>query len=255
MNETQLVPIESKPADNIRLATDVAGLCKQAVVKNSIKISGKNYVKVEGWQTIGAAYGCLAEIESVEEATVEGVNGLKSWSRLKRISDGAILSRASAFLGDDEDQRGIIGKKYARYAKVQTRAISRILSNAFRFVVTMMDAGLETTPAEEIPRDRDESRSEARDYESVFTGVLTEAMDRPAKDKKGNDTGGFVYFGKVGAVSLWTKDPQLGSDFLAAIGCTVEAFYVPSGKSNRLTRFSVKSVPTPVQEEEPDDIP
>lgn len=141
------------PKELYRISTDVAGLCKDAVVKTSLRISGKNYVKVEGWQTIGAAHGCLAEIESVEEAEVEGVKGLKCWSRLKRISDQAILSRASAFLGDDEDQSGISGKKYARYAKVQTRAISRVLSNAFRFVVVLMNAGLETTPAEEIPRE------------------------------------------------------------------------------------------------------
>jgi hypothetical protein len=33
----------------------------------------------------------------------------------------------------------------------QTRAISRACRSAFAFVVTMMDAGLETTPAEEVP--------------------------------------------------------------------------------------------------------
>jgi hypothetical protein len=141
------------PKELYRISTDVAGLCKEAVVKTSLKISGKNYVKVEGWQTIGAAHGCLAEIESVEEAEIEGVRGLICWSRLKRISDQAVISRASAFLGNDESQEGISGKKYARYAKVQTRAMSRVLSNAFRFVVVLMNAGLETTPAEEIPRE------------------------------------------------------------------------------------------------------
>jgi hypothetical protein len=35
----------------------------------------------------------------------------------------------------------------------QTRAISRACRSAFAFVVTMMDAGLETTPAEEVPQD------------------------------------------------------------------------------------------------------
>jgi hypothetical protein len=35
----------------------------------------------------------------------------------------------------------------------QTRAISRACRSAFAFVVTMMDAGLETTPAEEVPHE------------------------------------------------------------------------------------------------------
>lgn len=36
-------------------------------------------------------------------------------------------------------------------AQAQTRAISRACRSAFAFVVTYMDAGLETTPAEEVP--------------------------------------------------------------------------------------------------------
>jgi hypothetical protein len=165
------------PKELYRISTDVAGLCKEAVVKTSLKISGKNYVKVEGWQTIGAAHGCLAEIESVEEAEIEGVRGLICWSRLKRISDQAVISRASAFLGDDESQEGISGKKYARYAKVQTRAMSRVLSNAFRFVVVLMNAGLETTPAEEIPREgfaNSDPAPQAPVETQVLEGQITE---------------------------------------------------------------------------------
>ena len=145
--------VQPDPKELYRISTDVAGLCKEAVVKTVLRISGKQYVKVEGWQTIAAAHGCLAEIESVTEAQIEGVGGLICWAKLKRISDQAVMGRASAFLGDDENQDGISGKKYARYAKVQTRAISRVCSNAFRFVVVLMNAGLETTPAEEMPRE------------------------------------------------------------------------------------------------------
>jgi hypothetical protein len=42
-------------------------------------------------------------------------------------------------------------EEYAQRAMAQTRAISRACRSAFAFVVTMMDAGLETTPAEEVP--------------------------------------------------------------------------------------------------------
>lgn len=151
MSDNQLATLD--PKELVRISTDVAGLCKEAVIRTVMKIGGKQYVKVEGWQTIAAAHGCLAEIESITEAEIEGVGGLICWSKLIRVSDQKVLSRASAFLGDDENQDGISGKKYARYAKVQTRAISRVCSNAFRFVVVLMNAGLETTPAEEMPRE------------------------------------------------------------------------------------------------------
>ena len=41
--------------------------------------------------------------------------------------------------------------EYAKRAMAQTRAISRACRSAFAFIVTYMDAGLETTPAEEVP--------------------------------------------------------------------------------------------------------
>jgi hypothetical protein len=66
------------------------------------------------------------------------------------MSDGMVLSQAEGFVGNDEatwNNR----PEYARRAMAQTRAISRACRSAFAHVVVMMNAGLSTTPAEEVP--------------------------------------------------------------------------------------------------------
>lgn len=140
----------TKPAELYRTSTDVAGLCKEFVVNSAINIQGRKFVKVEGWQSIAAAHGCIAEIEYVKETNVQGINGIEACALLRRMSDGAVISRANGFVGQDEKNwpdRAV----YARYAMAQTRATSRVCRNAFAYVVVMMNAGLETTPAEEVP--------------------------------------------------------------------------------------------------------
>ena len=59
------------------------------------------------------------------------------------------LATAEGFVGDDE-KTWASRNEFARRAMAQTRAISRACRSAFAFVVVMMDAGLETTPAEEM---------------------------------------------------------------------------------------------------------
>jgi hypothetical protein len=63
-----------------------------------------------------------------------------------------VICEAEGFVGDDE-RTWAKRDEYAKRAMAQTRAISRACRSAFAFVVTMMDAGLETTPAEEVPQD------------------------------------------------------------------------------------------------------
>jgi hypothetical protein len=132
---------------NHRQATDVAGLCRDIVVNTSQKIQGRNYVRVEGWQSIAAAHGCIASIDSVTE--VEG--GISATASLID-KDGKIRAKAEGFVGADE-KTWAARPKYAQRAMAQTRAISRVCRSAFAHVVVLMNAGLETTPAEEIPQD------------------------------------------------------------------------------------------------------
>jgi hypothetical protein len=140
--------VDQNPAELIRNSTDVAGVCKSIVVKTACQIQGRKYVKVEGWQAIATAHGCI--LASRDVTRIEG--GVRAIGEVRRISDGVVIATAEGFLGDDEN----VWKNRAEYAKramAQTRAMSRVARSAFAHVVVMMDAGLETTPAEEIPHE------------------------------------------------------------------------------------------------------
>lgn len=144
--QTAIVP----HGHEFRQSTDAAGLCGAIVKQTARNIQGRRYVTVEGWQAIAIAHGCTASADGVERVLDEGATGFKCVGIVRRMSDGAEIARAEGFLGDDENtwsKRPV----YARRAMVQTRAISRACRSAFAHVVVMIDAGLSTTPAEEVP--------------------------------------------------------------------------------------------------------
>lgn len=136
---------DNNPIANIKRSTDVAGACKEIVTRTSIKIQNRKYVPVEGWMAIATAHGCNLSASDVKQ--VDG--GISAKGLVKRISDGIILGEAEGFVGDDEktwSNRPL----FARRAMAQTRAMSRAARSVFAHVVVLMDAGLETTPAEEM---------------------------------------------------------------------------------------------------------
>jgi hypothetical protein len=131
-----------------RQATEIASICKDIVTKTAQNIQGRKYVRVEGWQSIANAYGCVASAKDVERVET----GFRAIGQVRRMDTGAVICEAEGFVGDDE-RTWAKRDEYAKRAMAQTRAISRACRSAFAFVVTMMDAGLETTPAEEVPQD------------------------------------------------------------------------------------------------------
>lgn len=143
---TEVAVYNANPVELVRQATDVAGACKAIVVQTACSIQGRKYVKVEGWQAIAVAHGCILSTRDVEH--VEG--GIRAIGEVRRMSDGAVLATAEGFVGDTEKTWGN-REEYAKRAMAQTRAMSRVARAAFAHVVVMMNAGLETTPAEEIP--------------------------------------------------------------------------------------------------------
>lgn len=151
----QLVPIHSGEAE-YRQSTDAAGLCRDIVLKTAKPIQGRKFVSVEGWQAIAIAHSCAAGARDVEK--IEG--GVRAIGEVRRMSDGQVIATAEGFVGEDEPtwyggpSRGKVLPKrpdYAIRAMAQTRAISRACRSAFAHVVVMIDAGLSTTPAEEVP--------------------------------------------------------------------------------------------------------
>jgi hypothetical protein len=135
----------NNPMENIRQSTDVAGACKEIVSKTAIKIQNKKYVPVEGWMSIATAHGCVLSASDVKQ--IEG--GISARGIVRRVSDGLIIGEAEGFVGDDE-KTWASRPLFARRAMAQTRAMSRAARSVFAHVVVLMDAGLETTPMEEM---------------------------------------------------------------------------------------------------------
>jgi hypothetical protein len=143
---SELIVVEASTAlTSHRAATDAASVCKEIVTRTAQSIQGRKYVRVEGWQSIANAFGCVAS--AVDVRKVEG--GIAAIGQVRRVADGVLIATAEGFVGDDE-KTWASRNEFARRAMAQTRAISRACRSAFAFVVTMMDAGLETTPAEEM---------------------------------------------------------------------------------------------------------
>jgi hypothetical protein len=143
--------LQIKPAEQMRLATDVAGVCAEIVKKTALKIRGRQYVRVEGWQSIATAHGCIAGSRDVEQTDT----GIKAIGEVRRADTGTLIAQAEGFVGNDE-QMWANRSEYARRAMAQTRAISRACRSAFAHVVVLIDSNLSTTPAEEMPEDEHE---------------------------------------------------------------------------------------------------
>jgi hypothetical protein len=145
---TELVvaePRERTPAQYIAQVTDVAAACKSIVATSVQLIQGKKYLKVEAWQAIAIAHGCVASSRGVERVET----GYSAIGEVRRVDTGAVIATAEGFVGDDE-RMWASRPEFARRAMAQTRAISRACRSAFAHVVVAMNAGLETTPAEEM---------------------------------------------------------------------------------------------------------
>jgi hypothetical protein len=145
---TALVRVDNdNPAFLMRRATDVAGVSRDIVMRTAMSIQGRKYVRVEGWQAIAVAHGCVASARDVER--IEG--GFRAIGEVRRMTDGVVLATAEGFVGDDETATWAKRPEYARRAMAQTRAISRACRSAFAHVVVLIDSNLSTTPAEEVP--------------------------------------------------------------------------------------------------------
>lgn len=155
MNELATVRPAGADIEAYRASTEAATVCKEIVVATSSNIQGRRYVAVEGWQAIAIAHGCALSARDVER--VDG--GVRAIGEVRRMSDGQLIATAEGFVGEDEptwfggdNGRKVLAKRpdYAIRAMAQTRAMSRAGRTAFAHVVVMMNAGLATTPAEEM---------------------------------------------------------------------------------------------------------
>ena len=117
----------------------------------SSTISGRSYVRCEGWTAMAAMLGITPHEVSVSEA--DGI--YTAIVELRRLTDGAVIGRASAECGapDELDRHGkplwAARPRYARRSMALTRATSKACRLAFSWIIVL--AGYEATPAEEMP--------------------------------------------------------------------------------------------------------
>lgn len=252
---SELATIPNDVAVNYRKSSDVAGVCKEIVLMTAVNIQGKKYVKAEGWLSIATAHGCIASARDVEK--IDG--GIRAIGEIRRMSDGAVLATAEGFVGDDENTWS--GRaEYARRAMAQTRAISRACRTAFAHVVVLMDANLETTPAEEVPNEGFENAKPvaaakveveekkgdsvtytlAEDSQKKITGLLTgvnEASGETATGKAWKRWQLEVDTGEHWPFKVSTFDAKLGEAATKLEGKEVELTVVPSKKNPKYSEL------------------
>ena len=273
---TELVlQAEHGNALDFRKATDAAQLCKQIVVATAITIASRKYVRVEGWQAIAIAHGCVASSGEVERIP----EGIRAIGTIRRGSDGMIVAQAEGFVGDDEETWGK-RQEYAKRAMAQTRAISRACRSAFAHVVVMMQAGLQTTPAEEVPQegfekddlakapvampkaksdpDSDTNTAQAPPAKSasganVAQGILATVTTKTGENKRGP---WFSFRLKIGGEWYGTFDRQVGELAESIQGERVYIEWREDGKYKTVTDISLLGeAPPPIEVIDDDDLP
>lgn len=202
MTDTQgnaLVPHEPTGNTGVQLfrqSTDAAGLCKEIVLRTAKNIQGRKFVPVEGWQAIAIAHGCIASAGDVERTDT----GFRAIAWIKRADTGQLISTAEGFVGDDE-KTWASRAEYAKRAMAQTRAISRACRSAFAHVVVMMNAGLSTTPAEEMMGHvlHDDEPAQAKPLSAkALAAALKEFTDKAITEAQ--------IAKQIGHDKPWTKD-------------------------------------------------
>ena len=115
------------------------------------KIQGRDYVKCEGWTTMGAMLGIVPmEVSSVCDASGVYVSTVE----LVNMKTGKVVGRASAECGnpDEVDKHGkplwASRAAYARRSMAATRATGKAFRLSFSWIMCM--AGYMPTPAEEM---------------------------------------------------------------------------------------------------------
>jgi hypothetical protein len=148
---TELAPVApttlfrtDDPNEVLRQAQKIADLLAGVLKEKGMlaKISERDYVRVEGWLTLGSMLGVTPvnvwtrRLEDGWEARVEA-----------RTLDGRVIGSAEAMcLRAEENWKE--AEEFALRSMAQTRATSKALASVLRFVVTL--AGMEGTPAEEM---------------------------------------------------------------------------------------------------------
>lgn len=138
---------DMSPTLMIAKATEMATVLKDVVMRQklAISIAGREYVKYEGWATLGSMLGFLPRekyVKELEDGSYEAM------VELYNIHTGQIVGQASSICGIDE-KRWKTAERYARRSMAITRATGKAYRLGFAWIMAL--AGYEGTPQEEMP--------------------------------------------------------------------------------------------------------
>jgi hypothetical protein len=136
------------PGEMVRTATEVAKHVAAVVEDRKLytNIGGKKHVQVTGWATMLALLGVVPR-EVTEKTRCLEDGSYVAEVELVRLSDQAIVGRASSECGMDEE-RWASRPAYARRGMAVTRATGRAARLGFSWLMEL--AGYAATPAEEM---------------------------------------------------------------------------------------------------------
>jgi hypothetical protein len=159
-----------------RIATALAKVINDRKLYTNIQ--GKKYVRVEGWNTLGALLGVLPREVSAragEDGSYEAV------VELIRASDGMVIGRGSAVCSIDETNWKN-RDAYARRSMAITRATGKAFRLGFSWIMTL--AGYEPTPWEEMPPDPPRIRESASPHDPASQPQKSQTRPSAAGEKK-----------------------------------------------------------------------
>lgn len=133
--------------EKLHAAAEIANMLANVIKKQRFfqVIQGKEYVRVEGWITLGSLLGVIPRERAVTE-TPDG--SYIAEVDLVRADSGKVIGGASALCSIDEKRWGS-ADKYARRSMAVTRATGKAYRISFGWIVGL--AGFETCNAEEMP--------------------------------------------------------------------------------------------------------
>jgi hypothetical protein len=137
----------------VERATEMATALAEVVRKQklSVKISGREHVRAEGWTMLGSMLGVFPVVESVKELRDKdgALTGFEARVEARTLS-GATVGAALARCTRDE-KTWKTRDEYALLSMAQTRGTSKALRLPLEFVMSL--AGFDPTPLEEMPHE------------------------------------------------------------------------------------------------------
>ena len=138
----------SDPVEVLDRAQHVARALTGVLERNQlyVEIQGRRHVRVEGWLTLGSMLGVTPVCVWTRPVDRDGARGWEARVEARTLDGRTVAAAESQCLR--VERRWARADDYALRSMAQTRATSKALSSALRFVVTL--AGFDGTPYEEM---------------------------------------------------------------------------------------------------------